>query len=84
MRLRTRLSPLTAPESLRQLTLAKATDVAAHAEASAAKRTIKLEEKALGAAALCRDECERLNMPPKERNSLAAQCELILLEIARQ
>lgn len=83
-RLKTHLSRLTAPESLRQCILAKATDLAAHAEESAAQRAIKLEERALGAAALCREECERLDISSRERNLLAAKCELMLLEIARR
>lgn len=83
-RLRIRLNRASVPEQLRQSILGNVSAIVARAETAAAQRAIELEQQALAAAAVCREQCERMeNLPASERKALAGQCEQVFLELAR-
>jgi hypothetical protein len=83
-RLQVRLNRAAVPEQLRESILANAAAVVARSETAAAQRAIEVEQQALSAAAVCREQCERMgHLTAPERKALASQCEQVFLELIR-
>jgi hypothetical protein len=82
-RLRTRLGGLTIPPAIRDALLTQVQMLVGEAEITAARSMTMLEHRALEAAMTMRDACDRLPAEVSERETLAADCERLLLDLVR-
>jgi hypothetical protein len=83
-RLHVSVARLGAPEHLRQSVITSGTRLLSNAERAASRLSLDLEQQALAAVAACRDECEQLpGLAQPERQALAKQCEMVLLDLAK-
>jgi hypothetical protein len=83
-RLRIRISRAVLPEQLRQSILENVSAIVARAEITSARYAVELEQQALIAAAVCREQCERMEgLSVPERTAMVSQCEQLFLELTR-
>lgn len=77
------IATLALPEAVRESLRATAQKIVADAEMTLARMAIDLERRALDHAALCRDAILALyDVPEAERESLARDCESLILDLA--
>lgn len=84
-RLKVRITVLALPEDVRQSMLTSADALVSRAELATAHVSIALERQALEEAAACRDRIAQLvEVPEAERETLARECERLLLDLVQQ
>jgi hypothetical protein len=75
---------MAAPERLRQVLSTAGAALRTDADLAAGRTSNELQQRALAAAAACRDECARLpGLDDHQREALAARCAEVLMEAAR-